>query len=225
MIVFLQAPMGPGSSLFDMLTAAMPAADIAWVGRSIRLAELREGLPGRSPKIVGGPFGLAAADGLKGVRLFMTVLSDPVARTVHIWENAARTPDHPFHEVPHTLTLREAIEEDHPFRHMLCNGLTRTLTPANKPPSAGHAMEALRTMPFLIGHPSHPRVFADALGKQLGLARGTIDPRAFRLGRLPRIAPDVRKVVSEANGQDMSLLHAIAELQGEAKMLRTGVAA
>ncbi|WP_157961574.1 hypothetical protein [Acuticoccus kandeliae] len=223
MIVYLQVPMGPGGTLYDMLTPAMAEEDVVWVGRTLRIKVLREsGLGEARPKILGGPFGLNCTQKLGEVDLFAIMLSDPVARTVTMWERVSRDPNHPFHAVTHTFTLREMIEEQHPLRGQFCNGTTLALTPAGETVSAASALAALKERPFLVGHPDHPRAFTEALCKALDLPSGTIEPRGFRLRQPARLAPDLRELLTTANGHDIHLMHVIEkELMAGAKVLRT----
>lgn len=188
---------------------------VGWVGRDVRLAEVRAGQLNAPRRLLGGTIRLAATLALTDVSLRAIVLPDPITWTIRQWAAVEADPEHPDHAVPHTFTLREVLEENHPFRATITNPATRLLALPDRPATAPQVMETLRELAFLIGHVDHPAAFAAALGEALGVAPDAVPAAAFSLRRRAVPTAEMRRLLMEANHEDYRLIAAVRALAAD----------
>ncbi|MEM8552252.1 MAG: hypothetical protein AAGF45_07695 [Pseudomonadota bacterium] len=146
---------------------------------------------------------------------------NPLHRVLAAWFEAGATPTHPFHDAPHTFTLREVLEEDHPFARALCNAVSNALCQAGAEPSVAHVLARLSEGKTVVGDPARPGPFITALAHLLQAPRTSFQREDFAQNHFEPVRGRLAKMIRERNEMDAAICNELsARSDGTTRVLR-----
>ncbi|RAI01035.1 hypothetical protein DLJ53_17600 [Acuticoccus sediminis] len=186
MIVFIEIPFSAGRGAFQAFTKALGAQRVGWLGRNATLEDLTSAGAADKYALVGGRFTLDDALKMQGVTRFATVAGDPILRMISTWNAWERQHRHPDHWVPHTFSLREALDERVLPVMVSTEAMMRSLRKKGVGTEIDRIMADLTALPVTVGFGDQPEAFAETIAEQLGLGPDDLNPNAFaEFGRAP----------------------------------------
>lgn len=219
-IVFLELGTGGYTNAEAAFRRYFGEERVGWLGKELDARHLSGDLSDQFD-LIGGPLTLSRIGDLRGVRLVTGVLCDPVRRAAGQWVLARDRPDHPHHAAPHTFTLREVMEEGHPFRAALANVATRALVAPGGRIVAREAVAHIASRAALLGDADRRAPYLWGLARFLGEARNPFDADDFR-AVLPGVPQgEVMELLRSANRQDLRLMREIQRMSDAHKLWKT----
>lgn len=176
-IIFIHIPKTGGTSVRDFFISAYGRSQIAWLGPDFRREDL---LIHNNPffdkyKVVGGHFSFRDSKNIRGEKVYITTVRNPVERTISLFRYIQRTKDHDLHDLAVRKRLDEMFIESDVFKNQVSNLLIKYLScvscVAQRDACVELALNTLLSEKFYISNVRNVSSLLDRIGQDLGIEK------------------------------------------------------